>query len=151
MAGKIPPDAFEQYVGLGEQRSYALLAESFGCTKRAVTFRASQECWQERLTKIEDESKRRVDEKLVETKGEVRERHLRSLRAIQGRALQALQTMPMRTASEAAKALMAAIKAEAALMGLERRESMTMAELIAGSVHPVENVAEGDKRINGVD
>ena len=56
MTRKIPEDAFELYVSLGPERSYAAVAEQYGVTKRAVVKRAKAEAWSERLAKIEDQA-----------------------------------------------------------------------------------------------
>ncbi len=53
MSAKIPPDAFEYYLGLGPGRSYGAVAEEYGVTKRAVTKLAARENWQQRIHKIE--------------------------------------------------------------------------------------------------
>lgn len=49
MAGKLPPEAFEYYVGLGPGRSYQAVADHFETSKRAVSYRAKQERWPERF------------------------------------------------------------------------------------------------------
>ncbi len=37
MRGKIPPDAFQYYLGRGAERSYQKVADHYGASKRAVT------------------------------------------------------------------------------------------------------------------
>ena len=53
MTRKLPPNAFEAYLALGEQRAYSTIAKQFGVSKRCVTKRAAQEGWTERIKKIE--------------------------------------------------------------------------------------------------
>ena len=48
MSRRIPHNAFEFYVALGLERSYARIAEHFGMTKRAVTKHAASERWSAR-------------------------------------------------------------------------------------------------------
>ncbi len=46
---KLPDNAFEVYLLLGEGRSYQALADHFDVSKRTVASRAKDEGWQERL------------------------------------------------------------------------------------------------------
>lgn len=79
---KIPDDAFEYYVGLGSVRSYDAVAKHFDVSKRGVTKKATTERWSERLIAIEEKARAAIDEKLVGTITEMRERHLKTVRAI---------------------------------------------------------------------
>jgi len=79
---RIPPDAFDFYVGLGPERSYQLVADHYSVSKRAVTKLAVREDWAQRLSKIEIEARERSDSKLVETVEEMRSRHLKMVKAI---------------------------------------------------------------------
>ena len=67
MAAKIPPDAFEYYLGLGPGRSYGAVAEKYDVTKRAVTKLAAREKWQERILEIERKARRASDDKAAES------------------------------------------------------------------------------------
>lgn len=49
MAGKLPPETFEFYVGLGLGRTYQAVADHYGVSKRAVAKRAAKDKWQPRL------------------------------------------------------------------------------------------------------
>lgn len=102
---KLPPDAFEYYVGLGTRRSYRQVAEHFGVSKRAVTHRATNEDWQKRLRGIEQAARRQVEEELTESLREMYSRHLKLLSVIQGKALETLQAIPMTSSWDAIKAL----------------------------------------------
>ncbi len=117
MSGKLGEDAFEYYVSLGEARSYRAVAEHFGVTKRAVSKRAARDSWSERLSVIAQEVREVSDRRLVETLEEMGERHLRILRVIQSRALEALRAMPLATAMEAVRALDMSIRQERVIRG----------------------------------
>lgn len=117
MNRKIPDDAFDRYVSLGPARSYQVLADEYGVSKRAVTKRAAAEDWTQRLDKIEAEARRQGDKKLAETLGEMRSRHLTTIRAMQSRAVSALQKYPLTSGMEAMKAAEMAIKLERLVAG----------------------------------
>ena len=102
---KLPPDAFEYYVGLGPSRSYREVAEHFGVSKRAVTHRATSEKWQDRLQGIERAALRLAEERLTESLSEMYSRHLKLINVIQGKALETLQAVPIISAWDAVKAL----------------------------------------------
>jgi transposase-like protein len=114
---RIPPDAFEQYVALGPGRTYVALAKRLGVSKRNITRKATAEHWQERLAKIESTARERFDEKLTETLQAVNSRHLKTLRVIQAKALQALQAMPVGSAMDAIRALDLSIRHERLILG----------------------------------
>ena len=50
--GKLPPEAFDFYVGLGRGRSYVAVAKEYDVSKRAVAKKAKAEEWQARLAKV---------------------------------------------------------------------------------------------------
>lgn len=117
MAGKLGPDAFTFYVGLGPGRSYAAVAKHFGAAKRSVTALAHRERWQERLEAIERQAVARSEKRATESIEEMHERHLRSLRAIQGKALEALKAHSLDSAMDAVRALDLAIRGERTARG----------------------------------
>jgi len=128
---KIPPDAFEYYVGLGLQRSYQAVAKRYGASKRAVAKRAATEQWAERLVKIERTARDRLDAKMTETLEAVNTRHLQTLRAIQAKALQALQVMPLDSGMDAVRALDTAIRQERVILGEPgERSAISVEEII---------------------
>lgn len=49
---RLPPEAFEFYIGLGADRSYQTLAKHYGISKRSVSKLATKERWQERFEAI---------------------------------------------------------------------------------------------------
>ena len=117
MAGRLHPDSFEFYIGLGPDRSYQAVADHYGVTKRAVTKRAAKERWQQRLAELEAKARRGAERKVLETLEEMNTRHIKSLRVIQGKALEALRSMPLATAMEAVRALEMAIRQERVIRG----------------------------------
>ena len=116
-AKTLPLEAFAYYVSLGPERSYQAVATEFGSSKRTVVRRAKLEDWQQRIQKIESEARLRVDKKAVDSIEETSERHLKILRAIQSKALQALQTMELTSAMDAVRALDLTVKAERVVRG----------------------------------
>lgn len=114
---KIPPDAFQYYVSLGHARSYAAVAEKYHVTKRAVTKLAARENWQARIHEIESKARRASEAKAVESLEQMNDRHLKSLRVVQGKALETLRSMPLQTAMEAVRALDLAIRQERVVRG----------------------------------
>ncbi len=117
MARKLPHDAFEFYVSLGADRSYQVVADHFGVTKRAVTNRGRQESWQSRVAEIEAKARRGAEQRVVETLEDMNTRHMKSLRIVQARALEALRKMPIETAMEAVRALEIGIRQERLVRG----------------------------------
>ena len=117
MARKIPEDAFDLYVGLGAERSYQAVANRYGVTKRAVTKHAVGDGWSERLARIEAEARERSDKRLIETIDEIRSRHLKTLKAMNARAISALQQFPLNSGMEAMRAAETVIKLERLIVG----------------------------------
>ncbi len=117
MARKIPEDAFAQYVAMGVERSYQALADVLGVTKRAITKIGAREGWAARLAKIEQTARERSDQRLAETLEEIRSRHLKTLRAMNARALSALQQFPLNSGMEAMRAAEMVIKLERLIVG----------------------------------
>ncbi len=117
MSGKIPHDAFQLYFGLGLERSYQQVADHYGVSKRAVTKVATQGGWQSRVAELEREARERAEKKTLETLEGMNLRHLKSLRVVHGKALQALRSMPLGSAMEAVRALDLAIRQERLIRG----------------------------------
>ena len=110
MANKIPPDAFHFYLGLGPERSYQAVADRCGVSKRAVTKLATRERWQDRVVELEAKARAGAEQKALESLEAMNLRHLRSLKIVQGKALEALRSMPLSTAMEAVRSLDMAIR-----------------------------------------
>ncbi len=117
MGRKLPSDAFSHYLGLGPDRSYQAVAQHYGVSKQAVTKAAQRESWQERLQKVERQAREGVDRRVVETLETMNDRHLKTLRLIQRKALEALSSMPLGTAMEAVRALDISIAKERLVRG----------------------------------
>ena len=117
MQRKIPDDAFDYYVGLGVNRSYEKVAAKYGTSKRGVVKHASREGWSQRLAKIERDAREKGDQKLTETLGEMRNRHLTTLRAMNARVINALREYPLSTGMEAMKSAELVIKLERLIVG----------------------------------
>lgn len=117
MANRIPPDAFNFYVGLGPGRSHQLVADHYGVSKRAVTKRATRDRWQDRVVELEAKARAGAEQKALESLEAMNLRHLRSLKVIQGKALEALRSMPLDSAMEAVRSLDIAIRQERLIRG----------------------------------
>jgi hypothetical protein len=114
---KIPDDAFALYVAMGHERSHQALADKLGVTKRAITERASEERWAERLEAIEAEVQARIEEKLKDELEESQLRYRKLLRGIESRAAQVIAEKPLRTCLEGVRALELAMKMQMLLAG----------------------------------
>lgn len=134
MERKLPPEAYEYYLSLGLKRSYVAVAKQYGVSKAAVTSLAAKERWQERIRDSEAKARATTDKKQVESMEEIRERHLRSARLMQAKALETLRTMRLEDAMSAVKALDLGMRNERLLLGepTERSENI---ELIIRSEH----------------
>jgi hypothetical protein len=109
--------AFAFYVGLGFDRSYGAVARKFNVCSRAIRKAAKRGDWLARLAKIEQEAQVRSDKKLAETRADVRERHLRMIKVVATRGLQAIQKYEIEDAADGVRAIEAAIKWERLIMG----------------------------------
>lgn len=114
---RVPDDAFAYYVSLGPDRSYRAVAEKYGLTKRGITRHASANDWPSRLAKIEREARERSDQKLSQALDDIRARHLKTLRAMNARALEALRQYPITDGMDAMKAAEMVIKLERLIIG----------------------------------
>lgn len=123
MNRKIPTDAFEQYVALGTGRSYASLARSFGVNKRSVVKLATRERWQERLAGIERQAQVKSDARAAETLEAMKARHLKTLSAVLGRALEGLKSMPLDNAMDAIRAIDMVLKQERLIRGADSEDA----------------------------
>ena len=141
MTRKIPPEAFEYYVGLGQDRSYRTVAEHYSVTTRAIAKCAARENWVERLEKIEAEGRSSADAKLaskvekrqeerLDASGEMEDRHLKTVKAMHARALTALKQYPLNSGMEAMRAAEMCIKLERLIMGeASERTEMSVEEI----------------------
>lgn len=117
MAQRLPGDAFAFYAGLGPTRSYQAVAAKFGVSKRSVTRRAAEENWPQRILELEQKARQGAEQKVQESLEEMNVRHLKILRAIQTKALQALQQFSIASAMEAVRSLELSIRQERVARG----------------------------------
>jgi len=117
-ARRVPQnDAFALYCGMGVVRSYSAVAKHYGVSTRGVMFLAKRYRWAERLREIEQIAEERLKEQQVAAVIEARERHLKSLKFLQGKALSGLRDQNARTMGEAARALETGIRWERVILG----------------------------------
>jgi hypothetical protein len=114
---KIPPEAFSIYLGLGVGRSYGLVAKQLGVSKRAIAARAEKESWQARIAEEEQKARARAEKQAAESIETSNEKHLKVLRYIQGKSIEALKTMPIENAMDAVKAYSLALDKERLIRG----------------------------------
>ncbi|MEQ1729703.1 MAG: hypothetical protein ABL982_15125 [Vicinamibacterales bacterium] len=107
---------FQDYLGM-EDRSYAKVAKLYSVAKHTVVRIARDECWLERMKQIEAEAKKIADQRLVESRAEMHERHLKMIKVIQTRSLQGLQAHAFDNARDSARALSDGIKLERTVQG----------------------------------
>ena len=144
MSGKIPSDAFDYYVSLGEKRGYTAVAEHYGVSKSGVVKAAARENWQERLRAIDEKARVAADEKLAETLEEIRSRHQKLLKAMGARAAKALQEFPLTSGWEGVKTAELVVKLERVLYGEPSdRQALTVEEVTRRELDALLGV-EGD-------
>ena len=115
---RLPADAYEQYLALpAAERSYSALSRRLGVSKRSIVARASREGWQERLRAVDEQSRQRAEKVAAEQTATITDRHLRTLRAIQAKALAGLQGLPLASGMDCVRALALTIKAERMILG----------------------------------
>lgn len=117
MTSKLSNDAFAFYIGLGAGRSYRAVADHFGVDKKTVIRRAATETWQQRIVEIDRKAREGSEQKVAESLEAMNDRHLKTLRAIQGKALEALRSMPITSASDAIRALVETMRQERLVRG----------------------------------
>jgi hypothetical protein len=130
MRRKIPPEAFSFYLGLGQARSYDVVAAHYRVTKRAVTNLAVKERWQEKLDAAERQARAKAEEKAQESVDDMKSRHLKTMQLVQRKALDALRSMPLTTAMDAVKALAMAVDRERLIRGEPTDHSLVSVEEI---------------------
>lgn len=129
---RIPSSAYEDYLALGANRSYQVLADRLGVSKTAITNKAKREKWQERIAALEEEGRRKAEAKALDEIEKVRERHLKEARFLQARALQALRDLPPEKGVRAANALATAWRHELLILGEPTERQASVEEKIKG-------------------
>lgn len=117
MNRRIPQDAFAYYVSLGLTRSYQAVADRYGVSKTAVADLAERERWQPEVAEIDRKARDSAAKKAAETLEEMNDRHLKSLRVIQAKALEALRSTALDSAMDAVRALDLSIRQERVIRG----------------------------------
>lgn len=149
MSGRLPDDAFEHYVSLGPERSYQAVADHYDVAKVTVTRHAKAQDWQGRIRELDAKARERSDQKLLEAMEVVRERHLKSARVLQAKALEALAKLPPEKAVKAAQALAIGWKHELLVLGEPTERQATVEETIRREYErwmtPGEEAEEGDE------
>ena len=102
---KLPDSAFAFYVGQGPGRSYASVAQEYRVSKRTVCERARKERWQERTEAMEREARAAVEKRARESLEAMNERQLKGARLLQGKAIEAMTSMPLEKQSDIIRAL----------------------------------------------
>ncbi|MBK9386558.1 MAG: hypothetical protein IPN34_17230 [Planctomycetes bacterium] len=136
MPRHIPADAFEVYYAMGPARSYAELARHYGVSKRAILKRATSEQWQRRIEEREAKVRTAVEHRVEETVAELRARHAKILKAITGKAVEALKQLPLTSAMDAVRALDIVLKQERLLHGEPVGEGVNVRVAVQPTVGP---------------
>ena len=152
MSNRIPPDAFDFYASIGAERTHAKVAEEYDVSVRAVSKCASRENWTERLEKIDRDSRERTDKRLGETLDDIRVRHLKTLRVMNARAVEALKQYPLSSAMEAMKAAEVVIKLERLIIGEPtERNAMSVEEITREEIRSLLVVVGGGEDTDDAD
>jgi hypothetical protein len=117
MNTRIPDDAFDFYVSLGADRTYEAVAAHFGVSHSGIKKAARRENWQDRIADIEAEVQGRINKRFADEAEEMRDRHLKTVRAMMGRALKGIQQFPLANGMEAIRAAELTIRLERLIMG----------------------------------
>ena len=130
MKRKIPPEAFAFYLGLGVGRSYQAVAERYSVSKRAIATCAEREKWQEKLADEEKRARAQAEKQAAESIETVNEKHLKVLRYIQGKSIEALKSMPIENAMDAVKAYALSLDKERQIRGGPADQALSAVERI---------------------
>jgi len=114
---KIPLDAIAYYMSLGPGRSYQKVAERYGVTKRAVVNAAKRDRWQEQVEELERTAHDDAREKMKSTLEATYEQHMRALRLVFAKGVEALKSMAINTPADAMKAIQLAIREQRVALG----------------------------------
>lgn len=117
MNRKIPPEALSVYLGMGPGRSYESVARHYGASKRAVVDRAKKEDWQGKVAKMELAAREKAEAKAGHSLEEMNDRHLKTAKLIQRKALEALSRLPIDQAMDAVRALKIGLEHERLIRG----------------------------------
>ena len=105
MPRRLPKKAFEFYVGLGDERTYAKVGERYGVAVRTVTRLARDDNWRLRLRDIEQRARRVTNRRLLNEKIAALENEVPIHNFVKASALKALKDYPIKSAATAVRAL----------------------------------------------
>ena len=114
---RLPAEAMAYYLSLGEDRTYAAVAERYGISRTTVAKRAAKENWQREVEDLNTRLRARAAREVTESLDDMNVRHLKLVKVIQGKALEALKRMPLASAMDAVRALDKAIAQERLIRG----------------------------------
>ncbi len=114
---KLPRDAYDFYLGLGDARSYQAVADHFGVAKQTVTTRAVKEKWQERLDEVDRRARDEADRDFQRELAAGRQLQFKTCRAILAKGVEGLKSIPMTSAMDAVRAIDMAMRNERILLG----------------------------------
>jgi hypothetical protein len=115
---KLPQDAFDFFFALGPSRSHAAVAKHFAVSRKTVARRAADDGWERRVVELEKKAREASEKRAIETVEQLNERHLKVLKVLQGKALEALRNMSMDKPADVIRALEVSIRQERAIRGI---------------------------------
>jgi hypothetical protein len=139
---RIPPGAYEDYLAMGTERSYQVLADRYGVSKTAIVKKAKKERWQDRIAEVERKARELAEEKAVDELEAVRQRQLKESRFLLARSLQVLKDQPPERGIRAASAINVAWKHELLLLGEPTERQANVEELIRRETRDLLKVVE---------
>jgi transposase len=146
MRRKIPVEAYAYYVSLGQARSYESVAKHFDVSKRSVTKLAAREGWQAKLAISQQQVREKAEAKAQETLEEMNERHLKTMRLVQHKALEVICSLPLSTAMEAVRSLTWGLDRERLIRGEPTdRTALDMEQVIRGEYQRW--MSRGDEKV----
>ncbi len=148
----IPPEALTYYVGLGPGRSYQKVAEKYGVTKRAVVNVAKRDRWQQQVEELERTAHEDAREKMKSTLEATYEQHMRALRLVFAKGVEALKSMAINTPADAMKAIQLAIREQRVALGEPTdRTALSIEDTIRREYERWMTVAEPEEEAPGED
>ncbi len=128
---KIPLDAFAYFMSLGPGRSYQKVAEHYGVTKRAIVNVAKRDRWQAQVEELEHAAHEDAREKMKSTIEATYEQHMKALRLVFGKGVEALKGMAIDNPADAMKAIQLSIRGMRVALGEPTdRTAVTVEETI---------------------
>jgi hypothetical protein len=141
---RLPPEALAYYLSLGPGRSCEAVRKHFNVSKRTVVKRSVREHWQQKVAEFEAKARAAAEQKAGDDLEAMNERHLKSTRVVQGKALEALRAMPLDTAMNAVRALDLAMRRERRIRGEPTEGATVDVEKLVRREHERWMVRDGD-------